>query len=77
MEDLDSPITEMDDMMTGTNFSYTAEDGKQGSSWIAISHSHRLSILEFISKASPDALEACFCALAAPNQKYFRSTRWF
>jgi hypothetical protein len=56
----------MNDIITSTNLGYTAEDGKGGSSWIVISHAHRLSILKFISEASPDALERlllCFGCL--------------
>lgn len=56
----------MDDIVANTNISNAVEDDKRGSSWIVISHSHRLSILKFISDSSPDALErllSCFGCL--------------
>jgi hypothetical protein len=48
---------EMNHIMASTNLSYTNEDGKRGSSWIVISHAHRLSIVKFIPESSPHALE--------------------
>jgi hypothetical protein len=66
MDDLDSPATEMNDIMASTNLGYPADDGKRGSSWIVISYVYCLSILKFISEASPNALEClllCFGCL--------------
>jgi hypothetical protein len=53
--------------ITSTNLGYTAEDGNRVASWIVISHAHRLSILKFISEASPagalERLLLCFGCL--------------
>jgi hypothetical protein len=62
----------MDDIVASTNLSNAAEDDKRGSNWISISHSYRLSILRFISDASPDALERLLLCFGCLESEIFQ-----
>jgi hypothetical protein len=65
----------MDGIVASTNISNAVEDDKQASSWIAIPHSHSLSILKFISDASPDALERLLLCFGCLESEIFQNVQ--